>query len=253
MFKKIYATARVVVTTAVLGTLAYGTWQVWRAFDERANALTRIEQYRKQVEQQERQLAEQRREIERLETALNLLKVDHRVARLEVLDQKPDSSGQLVTTLRFVELGPEGEPLSTGQTFRVDGKVVYVDAMVVQFEDQYVEQGDELRGTSLCLFRRIFGEGQRPNEGFPIDAVGVRPAAYSQGDSMTPFQKQLWSRFWDYANDAEAAARLGVRAIGGDAPYTELRPGMVYPLELRASGGLTIGLGRPNEQEQPIR
>jgi hypothetical protein len=70
---------------------------------------------------------------------------------------------------------------------------------------------------------------------------------------MSEFQQQLWSRFWDYANDAEAAAKLGVRALGGDAPYTELRPGMVYPLELRASGGLTIGLGRPKETDSSSR
>jgi hypothetical protein len=218
VLKRIVLGFRIVISTTVVAAVAYAGWQVWRAFDERANALTRLEELRQRVDDQDRQLAEQRREIERLETALRLLKVDHRVARLEVLDQKPGPSGALVTTLRFVELGPDGEPLGSGQTFRIDGDVVYVDAMVVQFQDQYVEQGDELRGTSLCLFRRVFGEAQRPNEGFPIDAVGVRPAAYSRGDSMSEFQQQLWSRFWDYANDAEAAAKLGVRALGGDAP-----------------------------------
>lgn len=251
MFNKIYRAIRITFCLGVAAALTYGGWSVWSAFDERANALTRLQELRQRLEDQGRQLAEQRREIERLQTALDLLKVDHRVARLEVLDQQPDDSGRLITTVRFVELGRHDEPLSAGQTFRIEGNVVYVDALVIQFEDHYVEQGDELRGTSLCLFRRIFGEGQPPNQGFPIDAVGARPAAYSRGEPMSEFQQQLWSRFWDYANDAEAAAELGVRAIGGEAPYTELRPARVYPLELRASGGLTIGLGRPREKNEP--
>jgi hypothetical protein len=33
---------------------------------------------------------------------------------------------------------------------------------------------------------------------------------------------------------------VGVRAIHGEAPFIELRPGKTYRIELRASGGLTL-------------
>ena len=37
-----------------------------------------------------------------------------------------------------------------------------------------------------------------------------------------------------------AAAEKGVRAIHGEAPFIEVRPGRSYKVELRASGGLSI-------------
>ena len=51
---------------------------------------------------------------------------------------------------------------------------------------------------------------------------------------------ELWRRFWDYANDRELAERAGLRAVHGEAPFIELRPGGRYSVELRASGGLSI-------------
>ena len=54
------------------------------------------------------------------------------------------------------------------------------------------------------------------------------------------FEQELWSRFWDYANDRRLAESLGVRALQGEAPYMQLRPGKSYRVELRSSGGLNI-------------
>ena len=51
---------------------------------------------------------------------------------------------------------------------------------------------------------------------------------------------KLWMRFWDYANDPEEAASVGVRAIHGEAPFIELREGSSYLVELRSSGGLSL-------------
>ncbi|MCB9916729.1 MAG: hypothetical protein H6828_16535 [Planctomycetes bacterium] len=189
------------------------------------------------------EVEEKKRRILELETRLTLLKVDHRVARLEVVRQGPDPADpkRTVTTVRFVEFGPDGETLGPGQEITLPGKKLYLDTQVVKFEDDYVEAGEFLRGTSLCLFRRMFSEVVAPEDGVALDQQGTHPRPYTGGDSEDElFHAELWQRFWDYANDAEAAAEKGVRAAHGEAPSIEARPGKVYRVELRASGGLTI-------------
>ena len=190
------------------------------------------------------EIAQKAKEIRELKISMYLLKVDHRVARIEVIDQvpDPDNPGGVITTVRFVELDEDGEPMGQSVEATVSGKKIYLDSLVIKFEDEYVEGGDFLRGTSVALFRRIFGENQAPSAGTEIDAAGLHPHPYGgggDGESDT-YYAELWQRFWDYANDPEAAAEHGVRAIHGEAPYIEARPGKRYRIELRASGGLSI-------------
>jgi hypothetical protein len=203
---------------------------------------TELEARTAEVARLEDELVVKEREIQALELAKRLLQVTHRVARLEVLAQgaTAEEPGRVRTTVRFTELDADGEPLSEGQEVTVEGKRVYVESLVIQFEDRFVEQGDALRGTSLCLFKRLFGEDQSPSNGAEIDTAGQQPLVYG-GDTATPgLHRALWERFWDYANDPALARELGVRAVQGEAPYVEARPGKTYRLELRSSGGLTI-------------
>jgi len=187
-------------------------------------------------------VAEKERVIQVLQVANRLLKVEHRVARIEVVAQgsTADAPDRIRTTLRFTELDSEGKPLDAGQELTVEGKTIYVEGLVIQFEDAYVEQGDALRGTSLCLFQRVFGENQTPNQGSPLDVAGQQPLVYGGDTSVDPLHRALRERFWDYANSPELAKPLGVRAMHGEAPFIEARAGKSYRLELRASGGLTI-------------
>ena len=120
------------------------------------------------------------------------------------------------------------------------GDLVYFDAWVVKYEDRLVESGDPLRSMSICLFRRIFGELQEPTDGFVLDAVGSTPAAYRTGGTMTDSEREIWSRFWEYANSPALAGQVGIRAAHGEAPSIKLMPGKRYRLSLRASGGLEI-------------
>ena len=197
------------------------------------------------IKELDAEVAQKAKEIRELKISMYLLKVDHRIARIEVLDQvaDPDNPGDVITTVRFVELDEDGEPLGAGVEATVTGKKIYLDSLVIKFEDEYVEGGDFLRGTSVALFRRIFGENQAPSAGTEIDAAGIHPHPYGgaagDGDSDL-YYAELWQRFWDYANDPEAAAERGVRAIHGEAPYIEARPGKRYRIELRASGGISI-------------
>lgn len=180
-------------------------------------------------------------EIDRLQTVVKLLKLDHRVALITVLDQKRSDDGkELRTKFNFVEVNEEGRPLEAPRVFEIKGDVVYLDAWVVKFGFDYLEQGDPLRSASICLFRRIFGESQPPSEGFALDADRKAPAAYRTGGKPSEFEQQIWSRFWEYANNPTLAKQAGVRAAHGEAPSIKLLPGKRYRVVLQAAGGLRI-------------
>ena len=201
-----------------------------------------VEARDRRIGELDEEVAQLGREVQALEASLRLLKVDHRLARIEVLAQGPREAGseQVRTRLRFTELDGEGQPLGPGLEAEIDGRLLYIETLVIKFGDQFVEGGDSLRGTSICLFRRLFGENQPPTGGTPIDTAGTHPTVYGGDDPPDPFYRELWSRFWDYANDPELAQQKGVRALHGEAPFIELREGRKYRVELRASGGLTI-------------
>ena len=181
--------------------------------------------------------------IARLDTALRLLKVNHRLARLTAVDQTLDTSGeedQLYSIVEFEELNDDGQPIDEPRQFRIKGDVVYLDNWIVKFDDKYIEQSDLDRSTSLVLFRRIFGEFQNPNDGYLIDESGVRPTAYARGGRMSEFERKIWNDFWNIANDPAAARDLGIRAAHGDAVSIKVQKGKSYRVMLRASDGLSI-------------
>lgn len=188
-----------------------------------------------------RRLEAKDREIQRLQIANQLLKVDRRVARIDVLSQTGSAkAGDLATKFTFEEIGANNQPLGLPRTFTVRGDLVYVDAWVIKYEDRLVESGDPLRSMSVCLFRRIFGESQEPRDGFVLDSVGSPPAAYRTGETVTDSEREIWSKFWDYANNPALAGQAGIRAAHGEAPSIKLMPGKHYRISLRASGGLEI-------------
>lgn len=208
-----------------------------------------VRQMGKQIEEREAEIirlqdlvTEQDRIIKTLELAKRMLAVSHRVALIEVLAQgaSAEAPESVRTTVRFTELGPDGESLAPGQELTLEGKAIYVESLVIQFEDRYVEQGDALRGTSLCLFRRLFGENQSPSQGVALDSAEQFPSVYRGDTGIDPVHRALWERFWDYANDPTLARQVGVRALQGEAPFVEARVGKKYRLELRASGGLVF-------------
>lgn len=198
-----------------------------------------------QVAEQQEEISTQREEIERLDLAVRLLKVDRRVARVEVLDQQLDDGGAVKsTTVSFVELDAAGDPLGEPRQFTIDGDVLHIDAWVAKFQDELVQSGDPLKAASLYLFRRLYGDYQRPVDGFPLDEERQQPLPYSGGGSMGEFEQTVWQEFWEYATDEQKAAAAGIRAAHGEAPYIKLTPGKRYRLVLRASDGLSIV---PNE------
>jgi hypothetical protein len=209
-----------------------------------------------EVTQLNEQLVEKSAQLERLEVAMKLLKVQHRLARLTVLDQRElpttdsvqsasaeangRSATNLVSRIEFVEVNEDGNPIGDAKQFDIVGDMVYIDYLRVTFDDRYVEQSDLDRSTAIALFQRIFGEHQQAAEGFHLDTVGTRPSAYARGTEMSDFERKIWNDFWLIANDNQRAAALGIHAAHGSAVSMRVRPGRSYEIELRATGDMTI-------------
>jgi hypothetical protein len=239
---------RSLVFLAVLGFLGAGGWIAYEAYDHRNQLERDLKDATEQLAEKKAEIERLSRENQKLSLAIRLLKIDHRVAEITVLDQH-DENDRPQTRFQFAELTKDGSPTGNKKEFTVAGDIVYVDAWVIKYADDLVEASDPLRSTSVCLFRRIFGEHQQPSEGFALDPAGSRPSVYSQGDEMSPIEQQLWSNFWEYANNPAKAKQAGVRAAHGEAPSIRLQVGKRYKVELRASGGLSIvpedGTARP--------
>lgn len=258
---------RTVMAVVVLGVVSAGSWlgyQTYYARDleiekksrELESTRLNLESARKDLDQAQAQIVAQREElvlkqqqIEKLDAALRLLKVNHRVARLTVRDQSRDADGSVQTsTVEFVEVDDQGKAIDEPKVFQIAGDVVYLDNWVVKFDDKYVEQADIDRSTSLVLFRRIFGEQQQPREGFPLDPTGKAPRAYARGGLISEFERRIWEDFWTIANDEARARELGIRAAHGEAVSIKVLPGKSYKIQLRASDGLSI---TPDDQAPP--
>ncbi len=233
-----------------LGTFAavaaFWSYYFWDSSTDQRRQLEqrdgRIADLETEVSVKAREIATQAREIEQLLLAKELLRLDHRIATMEVIRQGPplDGSGGVETEVLFTELDSNGDPIGTGESIVIPGKRIYIEGLVVKFEDSYVEQGDHLRGTSVCLFERVFSEELAPDEGIVIDAKNRHPLPF-QGDNLPdPLYGELFDKIWEYANDPEKAAKLGVRAIHGEAPFVEAKAGKTYRIELRQSDGLSI-------------
>jgi hypothetical protein len=143
----------------------------------------------------------------------------------------------------FFQYAPGTETPTIERTMTLPGDEVYIDALVVTFDRKLVEAGDGLKGKSMLLFRRAFGDLQKPSDGVPLfrrDATSVVPEVAQVDAQPGDFERELWGRFWEYANDPARAAAAGIRVAQGEAPHIKVVQGQVYKLTLRASGGLEI-------------
>ena len=246
------STVRTILVAAVLGVLSIAGYMVYDRIhgadlelqstkEELASFQSKLAVAEEEIGGLKVDLAVKQQQINRLELAMKLLKTDQRLARLDVISQIPDeATGRKKTTIAFTELSPGGDPIGEPREYTIDGEVVYLDNWVVKFDDKYVEEADLERGTSLALFRRVFGEFQSPSEGFLIDEVGAMPQAYSRGGVPSEFEQEIWSDFWTFASDSTAAKEKGIRAAHGEALSMRVEEGRSYRVILRASDGLSI-------------
>jgi hypothetical protein len=202
-----------------------------------AAASRQIQEKDAQIQEQGQEIEALHTEVDKLNTSLKLLKVENRVARLTAVDQtKDEETGEISTLIEFVELNDEGHPIDNPKQFRINGDIVYIDGWVVKFDDKYVENADLEKGTALILLKRIFGSGQKPDDGYPLDEVGSAPRAYARGGKMSDFEKGIWDNFWSLAASPDKWPELGIRNLSGDAKYTKVTKGKSYRFSIRSTG-----------------
>src|SRR3954453_5982015 len=269
------AAIRNLILAALVGGAGYGGYKAYDLYNqprqqlagkqaELDKALGNLKQLNDDLAARQKEIADLNTRIEHLELRMRLLKVQHRLARLTVLEQKevpspipaapttgtvtPVSRANVRTSLEFVEINKDGEPIGPAKKFDIVGDMVYVDYLHVIFDDKFIEAADLDRSTSIVLFQRMFGENQEPAKGFQLDTVGTRPTAYARGTKMSDFEKKIWDDFWLIANDNNRAKELGIDAMQGKAVAIRAQPGKSYEIKLRSTGDITI---RPIETKAP--
>lgn len=258
--KTVNSAARTGLMAALVAAAGVGGWKAYSLYNE---PQVRLEEKQRELEALTGQLAAARADlatstaqvqrlttdlelkkamIAKLEVAMSFLRLRRRIARLDVVRQvEAEETGEVLTTVEFYEVDENGEEgRGQRQTFDVVGDRVYVECLVVKFDDQYVEQNALDRNTAICLFQRIFGEHQEPKDGYAIDQVGSVPASYARYGEPSEFERQIWADFWTIAADPARAAELGIRAAHADAPSIRVREGVTYELELRSTGEFTL-------------
>jgi len=164
---------------------------------------------------------------------------EKRVAEVLVTGQRT-IDGVLHTDLLFVEYDKQGNPLPP-RSFTVEGTMAHIDALVIKFERHFVSEGDPLRGHSIALFTRIYGDAQRPDQGHVIDEPGKIPDIYRGADpQVSQFEQKLWQDFWRLADDPQYRAQHGVRVANGQGVWGPFEPDKLYTITLESDGGLNI-------------
>ena len=176
-------------------------------------------------------------ENKKLKQAISSLTAESQIGYAKVLSQKSEN-GEMVTRLLFVETARDDPARRIlEREYRIEGDVVYFDALIVKFSDQYVMDG---KARSLYLWRRVYGESRPPERGFPIEEEGAEPERYKDLFRQLRLRdrEMFWSEVWKLSNDPDRLRSAGIQAIYGLAVYKKLRPGLIYVFKISNTGQL---------------
>jgi hypothetical protein len=216
------------VAVASLATIAgVGGWWWWGTTEDK-RAIVRLEEQKRELETQKQQLQQ----------IVTRLGSDKRVADLIVTDRQK-SGDQITTTLLFVEYDRSGKPLEPRQ-FKICGEVAHVEAMVIEFQRDFLIADDPLRGHAVALFTRIFGDQQTPTSAERIDAPGQIPTFYRNSSAETSaFETKLWDKFWQLERDTKLRDASGVKVAVGKGVWGPFDPDTLYTITLQPDGNLS--------------
>jgi hypothetical protein len=236
---------RTLLILVFLGVFGYVGWLGYAKY---VRPGFEAERMRREMEVLQARFEEQGKQLVKTRTALKLVKIDHRRATIKVVDKGLDEATQIPWfDVEFTELSPDGIPISQPRNFRLKGTMLWVDAWVVKFEDKYVEDADELRGGSLCVFKGLWGDlDERDERKLLDDAEADVETAYGPLNNRSDLEKKIWTDFWRIANDPGLQKEMGIRGNHGQVNYLQVEKGTVYEINLRASDGLTIKVARDN-------
>jgi hypothetical protein len=196
--------------------------------------------YYQSAHQAERKIEELQDQKRQLEQVVTRLEHEKRVADILVSRQEKNAAGVLETTLLFVEYDKAGQPLPA-RSFTIEGNTAHLDAMVIKFDHGYVAESDALKGHSIALFTKIYGESQKPSEAAMIDPPGKIPDLYRGADPrVSQFELDLWRDFWKLYEDETLRKEKGVRALGGHGVWGPFEPDRLYTITIESDGGLNM-------------
>ena len=242
--KTVNSSVRTLLILAACGVIGYfgyfGYQNYVKPSHEAKQAIAELATLKEDFAKQKMELAKVTKLNERMATSMKLLKVDKRVANIEVLKIEKDEDGNPLMDLSFTEVGENGEEIGITKNYTIKGDKFYVDGWVVAFEDKYIEQADELRGASLFVFKSIYGNDETPRDAQRLDDDSQnRPGIY-EDNHKSDFEQKIWSDFWGVCNDNHKQQELGIRASHGQSTYIAGQEGKTYQIEIRASGSTGI-------------
>jgi hypothetical protein len=176
-------------------------------------------------------------ENKQLKGAITNLTAEEQIGYAKVISQET-KDGKNWTTLRFVETARDDKLKKiVEKDYTIEGDIVHFDALIVKFGDKMVMDGKE---RAMYLWRRVYGEGMAPQEGFPIESPGSEPARYADLLARLPIKQRelFWSNIWDLANDVDKLKEYSITAIYGNVVYSRLKPGLIYIFKISPTGQL---------------
>ena len=237
--KTINSAVRTCLVLGACGVVAYGGYFGYNNYVKpSAEAKQAIADLAELKEEYEKQTVL----LERLETSMKLLKVDRRIANVTVLEKGEDEEGDLYMEVSFTEVDENDEPVGATRNFTLKGEKFYIDGWIATFEDNYIENADELRAASMFVFKSIYGDAERPKDAQRLDIKSnenAPPGIYNDHQKRE-FEQKIWGDFWKVCNDADLQRELGIRASQGQTSYMKPEEGKTYQVNIRASGGMTL-------------
>jgi hypothetical protein len=176
-------------------------------------------------------------ENKELQAAMTNLKAERQIGYAKVIEQV-ETDGKLITRLKFVETDRKDMLKRVlEKEYEIEGDIIHFDSLIVKFDEQLVMDGKE---RALYLWRRVYSDKMRPEDGFAIETEGDEPKRYADICSRLNLRdKELfWKEIWGLADDKERLAEYGIMAVYGNVVYRKVRPGLVYVFKISSTGNL---------------
>ena len=174
-------------------------------------------------------------ENRKLRQAVANLTAESQIGYAKVISQET-RDGRVFTRLRFVETDRDDpRRIVLEKEYEIEGDVVHFDALIVKFSTQFVSDG---RSRALYLWRRVYGEKMKPEDGFPIETPGSELLRYSAiSNALSRRDRALfWTEIWKLSNDPLRLQDAGITAVYGNDLYQQLKPGLIYLFRIGNNG-----------------
>jgi len=175
-------------------------------------------------------------ENHQLNKAVRNLTQEEQIGYAMLQSQSRNDLGELESVVRFVQTAADKpKTIVSEQLFILRGDIIYFDALIVKFTNEYVKDGTE---RALYLWRRIYGETTTPVNGEAIELASTAPERYYTITESLHLKNRdiFWEAIWDLANDPTRLSDYGVQAVFGNAIYTRMQPGKVYLFKISTTG-----------------